>query len=341
MIKVQLVRPSDSMHRGIGLYASSLASALKDIKALEIVDSDPDIVHYPYFDLFFPSLPLFHRQPVVVTVHDLTPLVLSDLYPLGTRAKINLFRQRLALGRAAAILTDSNNSHSDLVRIWGLPQNKIFVTPLGVDTKFFIKLPVRKLNSVVKRLSLPKTFVLTIAGGPNPNKNLVRLAQATQLLNIPLVIVGRGLLEVLPEKNIHAELRDLAKLKEFTHLILPGFVSDEDLVALYQLAGVYCQASLYEGFGLPLLEAMAAGCLIASASVASLPEIYPSDTLTFHPTSVDEIYQSLKTALKLNLSARSRRIRHGKKRAAEFTWWRTAQLTFKAYQFVYEARKHY
>jgi glycosyltransferase involved in cell wall biosynthesis len=337
LIKVKLVYPESSSHRGIGIYASRLTAALEKLSGqIKLVQEGPDLVHYPYFDLFSPSLPLFNSNPTLVTIHDLTPLVLRDLYPVGIRGKLNHVYQKMAVKRVAAVLTDSNNSSQDIRRLFSLPEHKVFVTPLGVEQIFYKKLAVRKLNSLAKRLKLPDKFVLTVAGGPNPNKNLARLAQATARLSLPLVIVGKGMLQEVPPGKIHPELKDLAILKTFDHLIMPGFVPDEDLVGLYQLASVYCQASLYEGFGLPLLEAMAAGCLIVSSNSSSLPEIYPDKTITFDPYSEAEMVTAIAKAMKLSSKARNSIIRAGKQRANDFSWERTAKETMRAYQYVYE-----
>lgn len=335
-IKVQFVYPEESRFRGIGYYATNLLEALKTSGQIELVEEKPDLIHYPFFDLFAPTLPLFRPRPTVVTIHDLTPLVLSQLYPQGIRAKLALARQKVALSSVAAVVTDSTNSEMDIVSRLKLPPQRVFVTPLGVSRTFFAKLPIRKLNSLAKRLQLPEKFVMTVAGGPNPNKNLVRLAQVTQALDIPLVIVGKGMLQELPPGEVHPELRDLQRLREFDHLVLPGYVPDEDLVGLYQLATVYCQASLYEGFGLPLLEAMAAGCLIVSSNTSSLPEIYPAKTITFDPYSEESMEKALKKALNLNSAAKAGYIRKGRYRANEFSWEKTADATIAAYSWVYE-----
>jgi alpha-1,3-rhamnosyl/mannosyltransferase len=337
LIRVKLIYPEVSQHRGIGFYATHLVAALKEMKdKVELVEEDPHIVHYPFFDLFYPTLPFSKPQPTLVTIHDLTPLVLGDLYPKGIRGEFNLWRQKWSLRNVSAVLTDSVNSQADIARLLPVDEKRIFVTPLGVEAKFFKKLPVRKLNSLSKRLNLPAKFIMTVAGGPNPNKNLVRLARATERAGLPLVIVGKGLVQTLAEGNVHPELKELAQLKEFKHLILPGYVPDEDLIGLYQLAEVYCQASLYEGFGLPLLEAMAASCLIASSSRSSLPEIYPSETITFDPESVEQMETALKKVLGLSPTRRNRLLRLGRQRAAQFTWVKTALSTLRAYQWTYE-----
>lgn len=333
MIKVNFIT-GHSSGRGIGIYANRLAQALADTGEIKFTDKNPHIIHYPFFDLFYRTLPLFHSVPVVTTVHDLTPLILKNLYPVGIKGKVNLFYQKLALQQSKAILTDSHNSKQDIADIFGINQNKIFVTPLGVNPDYYLPCSKQQLATVTKRYHLPKKFILTVAGGPNPNKNLPFLASVTQKLNLPLVIVGRGVAQPLPPSPIHPELRDLQRLSNFTHLLLPGFISDVDMPAFYQLATAYVQASLYEGFGLPLLEAMASGCLIVSANTSSLPEIYPPQAITFDPKDSDSALRALNHALSLSASARKKLITRCQLRSRDFTWRQTADLTLSVYRQV-------
>jgi len=330
MMQIKFVT-GHSKNRGIGVYTDHLRQALLSTNQLEFTATKPQLVHYPFFDLFYPTLPLFHTAPVVVTIHDLTPLVLTHLYPQGIKAKINLFRQKLSLSRVSAILTDSRSSKQDIATILRLDPQKIFVTPLGVDQKYYSPVPKSRLLQIAKKYRLPKKFVLTVAGGPNPNKNLPFLAQVTQKLNLPLVIVGKGVAQPVPLPPVHPELLDLQKLSVFPHLIRPGFVPDEDMAALYRLATVYVQASLYEGFGLPLLEAMACGTPVVSADTSSLPEIYPEGTFTFDPTSTELAATAINRVLSMSAHARDKYVGLLTNHSHQFTWENTARLTLAAY----------
>ncbi len=330
-IKVFLNSGGHSFGRGVGVYAEHLAKALSKLSEIRLTETDPDIIHYPFFDPFYLTLPLKKEKPTVVTIHDLTPLVMSARYPKGVRGTVNLFRQWLSLRSVSAVITDSENSKKDIIRIFRFPAEKIFVIPLAVDD-FYKKEPTaKKLAEVKKRYSLPDRFVLTVAGGPNPNKNLPSLAEVTDRLDIPLVIVGKGMLQKVV-KPVHSELIDLVRLQVYNNVLYPGFIPTEDLCALYHLASLYVQPSFYEGFGLPLLEAMTAGCLIASSKTSSLPEIYPPRTIVFNPKKLNSMEKAIQKALNLKPQQKLKKIQEAKKRAADFSWTKTAQATLLVYQ---------
>ena len=159
------------------------------------------------------------------------------------------------------------------------------------------------------------------------------MAEVTDRMDIPLVIVGKGMLQEVREP-VHPELIDMVRLKVYKHLILPGFVSNEDLSALYRLATLYVQPSLYEGFGLPLLEAMTAGCLIASSNSSSLPEIYHENAITFNPRKLASMEKAIKKALNLSPKAKQNQIEEAKAKANTFSWSKTAKATVDVYNKV-------
>lgn len=332
-IKVFLDSGTHSKGRGVGIYGENLAKGLKKLSDVELTEINPDIIHYPFFDLFYHTLPHKKIKPTVVTIHDVTPLVMSGRYPKGIRGTINFARQWLALQSVSAIITDSENSKADIEKFLFVSKEKIFVTPLAIDSIYGKEISEEKLREVKKRLNIPDRFILTVAGGPNPNKNLPSLAEVTDRMNIPLVIVGKGMLQEVREP-VHPELIDMVRLKVYKHLILPGFVSNEDLSTLYRLASLYVQPSLYEGFGLPLLEAMTAGCLIASSNSSSLPEIYHDKAITFNPRKLSSMEKALKKALALSPKDKQNQINSAKEKASSFSWSKTARETIKVYQKV-------
>ncbi|EKD53373.1 MAG: glycosyl transferase group 1, partial [uncultured bacterium] len=266
-IKVFLDGGGHSSGRGVGVYAEHLRTALEKLPKIELTDKDPDIIHYPFFDPFYLTLPLKKERPTVVTIHDLTPLVLADKYPKGIRGTIKLLIQWWSLRTVSAIITDSGNSKEDIIKYFRTAPEKIFVTPLAVDEAYRKVPSASKLKEVKEKYHLPDKFVLTLAAGPNPNKNLPSLAEVTDRLEIPLVIVGKGMLQEIV-KPVEPELIDLVRLQVYNHIIYPGYVPNDDFNAMLHLAELYVQPSLYEGFGLPLLEAMTAGCLVASSKTS-------------------------------------------------------------------------
>ena len=332
-IKVSFHGGNHSVSRGVGFYASNLSKALQENSEVELTDKDPDLIHYPFFDLFYPTLPVIKKLPTIVSIHDLTPLAMADRYPKGVKGTLALLHQRLAVQSLKAIITDSQYSKGDIVKYFNIDFEKVFVTPLAIDPVFEKEYSKTKLQEIKEKHHLPDKFVLVVSGGPNPNKNLPAIADVTKELGIPLVIVGKGMIQEIKEP-VHPELIDMIKLKKYTHIIYPGFVSTEDLVGYYQLATIYCQPSLYEGFGLPLLEAMTAQCLVVSSNATSLPEIYHHDAITFDPSDLHDMKVALQKALDLSPKERALQISKAKERSKDFDWKKTAEETVKVYKEV-------
>ncbi len=345
--RVRIVGAEHSAGRGVGFYRQFLVSGLLKNNRVELVEDSPDLIHYPFFDPFYPTLPQKHQLPTVVTIHDLTPLVLSEFYPLGLRARLALSAQEKAIKNVSAVLTDSLCSKKDLIKYFHLDPGRVFVTPLASDPAFGEKPKPDFIQTVKSKYHLPDRFILYV-GGVNPNKNLVRLARAAIKLDIPLVLVGSeftkapvktfsvkamiGFQKVHPETKAFLELKQLITGNPLFYT--PGFVPTEEFNAFYRLATLYCQPSLYEGFGIPLLEAMSAGCLIVSSQTSSLPEIYPAGTPTFDPYNQPQIEAVISQALALPKPKREALIKIGLKKAEEFNWEKTAQLTEKVYLSV-------
>ena len=346
-IKVKLEGEEHSASRGVGFYRQNLARELIKGDKIELVEILPDLVHYPFFDLFYPTLPQKLDYPTVVTIHDLTPLVLSNLYPLGLRARLALFAQKRALKHISAVLTDSLNSKKDLVRFFHLDPDKVFVTPLAADPVYLQKPSAPLLKNIKEKYHLPDKFILYV-GGINANKNLVRLGEAAINLNTHLVLVGGEFVKppvetfsikrLLGLQRVHPEIRQFNKLKETVSnnplFLTLGFVPTADLSAIYRLATLYVQPSLYEGFGLPILEAMSAGCLIVSSNAGSLTEIIPSESIIFDPASQPSIEKAISDALALSEKEKARLIKLGREKAKEFSWEKTAKLTLDVYRRV-------
>jgi glycosyltransferase involved in cell wall biosynthesis len=333
-IKVNIYSQNHSSGRGVGIYAENLKKHLSKIETLELSSKNPEIIHYPFFDLFYPTLPIIKKIKTVVTIHDVTPLVLADLYPRGIKGNLNLNHQQLALKNTSAVITDSLNSREDLINFLDIPREKIHVVYLAADEMFNKPIKSDQIKTIIKKYQLPPKFILTVPGGPNPNKNLPLLAEATKHLSFPLVIVGKAFVNDNLPKNPHPELKDLNTLKQYSHIIYPGFVPTDELVVFYHAAFLYCLPSLYEGFGLPLLEAMNTNCLLVSSSTSSLPEIFPKDTITFDPYSLDSLIKSIKRALALKSVQKQKIINVAKLKAKEFSWEKTAVETSKVYHQV-------
>ncbi len=332
-IKVDIIDKGHSTGRGVGVYAQHLIDSLKKEKEIEITSKNPDIIHYPFFDPFYLTLPLQKVKPTVVTIHDLTPLVMSDRYPKGIRGTIKLLIQWYSLRSVTAIITDSQNSKEDIEKILRIAPEKIFVTPLAVDDDYKKTPAAKELTEVKRKYNLPDKFILTLAAGPNPNKNIPSLAEVTDRLGIPLVVVGKGWLQEI-KPPVEAELIDMVRIQIYNHVSFVGFVSNQEFNAMLHLTSLYVQPSFYEGFGIPVLEAMTTGCLIASSRASSLPEVYYEGAITFNPKSLKSMEKAISKALKQSPSKKAKHIEMGKQKAKEFSWEKTAKLTAAVYKKV-------
>lgn len=262
---------SDSAHkvRGVGSYINLLVENLpKFDKSNEYVfiedkkfPSEVDLIHYPYFDPFFITLPLYSNKKFVVTVHDLTPLVYPAHFPAGIKGKARWLVQKSLLRQAKVVIADSNSSKKDVERIVGINPDKVRTIYLAADEKF-VRLKTEDLRNVSKKFNLPEKFLLYV-GDATWNKNLPKLVDAVKKTKYPLVMVGKVWPPAQrapgPEGEIsnnpwNRDLIDVHKhIDDDEQFVRLGFVETEDLVRIYNLAAALIMPSIYEGFGLPIL----------------------------------------------------------------------------------------
>jgi len=350
------VSPLKTAHRfrGIGAYTQNLITALQSIKLADfeviLIEKEPipkdcDLIHYPFFDLFFATLPLIRKKKTVVTIHDTIPLVFPKHYPPGIKGRLRLETQKTSLRTVDAVITDSQNSKKDLFKYLNYLKEKIYVIPLAPGKEFR---PITNRQSLVatkQKYQLPDAFVLYV-GDVNYNKNIPGLVKTCEKIKVPLVIVGKQAVE----KNInrlHPENKDLVWLQNrcqslITNHHLPitllGFVPTKDLVAIYNLATVYCQPSFYEGFGLPVLEAMACGCPVVAANTSSLPEICGKAAVMVNPYDINDIANGLEKVIR-ETKIRNTLKEKGLVWVKNFSWEKAANQTIKVYQNVYQENR--
>lgn len=263
MLKIAIVEGKNSnldRVRGIGMHTSELLKQLNlqlPIYNFQLTTNtqEADVVHFTKFRPFFVDLPF--KKPakkVVLTIHDLIPLIYPDHYPPGIKGKISFLINKLLIWKNVdEVITISETSKKDICRFLRIDPKKVHVVYLA-PRKIF-----RKLKNV-NYPGLPKKFAV-YTGDVNYNKNIRWLIEKAKEKNLPLVIVGKQAKEVKENKNLdlnHPELRHLKNIN-WENIITLGFVPDEDLVKIFNLATLYIQPSIYEGFGLPLLEAKACG----------------------------------------------------------------------------------
>lgn len=345
MIKVGVdVSPlkSGSKFRGVGMYTRRLLEYLKKdnrLRILEFTDGkipqEADLIHYPYFFPFTASLPFCLSKKFVVTVHDLIPLIFPRAYPPGLKGGVKYAFQKRQLKKASMIIADSKSSASDVVKFIGYPKDKVQVVYLAGANQVERITDRNFLSTIQARFCLPKTFVLYV-GDVNYNKNLPGLVKACRLAKIPLVIVGKQAVSRDFDKN-HIENQPLVKLnnlaKEGNDIIRTGFVDEKELAALYSLASVYCQPSFYEGFGVPLLEAMACGCPVVTSNVSSLPEIAGEAAIFVDPENSEDISRGLLEIIR-SKKTRDKYIKLGFEQIKKFSWKKTIRETVNVYKKV-------
>jgi glycosyltransferase involved in cell wall biosynthesis len=265
------------------------------------------------------------RVPLVCTIHDVTPVVMPS-----HSMKVTLFQRSLLWSTtrmARQIITDSECSRKDLIRLYGLPESKVSVVYLGYDKAIFndVKPDPEDQKKLLSRLALDKPYILH-HGMIQPRKNLKRLIEAYRLmlsrnLNLEFDLVLAGALgweyqDILAAANSPGKGR----------IIFPGTLSGDELAMLVKGAGLVVTPSLYEGFCLPMIEAMACGVPVIASNASCLPEISGGMLKYFDPCSVEEMTHCMEQALEDD-GLRKTLAREGKKRAAFFDWQRCAQET--------------
>ncbi|MGZ5213710.1 MAG: glycosyltransferase family 4 protein [Actinomycetota bacterium] len=266
--------------------------------------------------------PVRADQRLVVTVHDLAFQRFPELFPHGWRW---LYRAglRAAVMRADAILVPSQSTADDLIDSTSVQPSRVHVTPLAPSLVASDEDPTEALE----RLGVARPYVLSV-GTLEPRKNLVRLVRAYRQVapDVPHALVLAG----MPGWRTEALEAELARPGPGT-IVRTGHVSDDALDALYRGADVFAYPSLYEGFGLPVVEAMAHGVPTLASNTSSLPQVVGDAALLVDPTDVSEIAEGLARLLTETAPADDLRQR-GLQRAATFTWAATARATLDVYR---------
>jgi glycosyltransferase involved in cell wall biosynthesis len=273
----------------------------------------PDVLFVPAHVIPWPNT---MGVPAVVTIHDLGYLYYPEKHPLFNRLYLNWSTQHSARVARRIIAVSKATAH-DLVALNGVPEEKIRVVYSGVDE---ILKPVRDESQIAElreRLGIPGPYLLHV-GSLQPRKNLTRLLEAfDQIKNttgpLTLVLAGQRGWEY------HRFIDRIKQMGLEGRVILPGYVPDEDLAALYSGALVYVFPSLHEGFGFPALEAMACGTPVVCANTSSLPELVGDAALTVAPSDVYGLSEALLRLLN-DKSLREDFSKRGIERASMFTW---------------------
>lgn len=276
--------------------------------------------------------PLRRGTRSIVTVHDLSFVRVPDAASPRLKAYLDVVVPR-SVKRADYVTADSQATKDDLQNIYGIPGEKIEVLYSGVHQRYFQNIQsVASSVTMRSQYAIPdRPYIFTI-GTVQPRKNYSRLIRAIKQLreqhyDIGLVIAGgKGWLEDEMYQTI-----EQTKMQDFVHLI--GFADEDDLPALYHHAECVAFPSLYEGFGFPVLEAMASGTPVVTSNISSLPEVAGNAALLVDPLKVDEIAAAIQQILD-DSDLRQQLIKFGNKQARKFTWAQSAKQLLQIYEKV-------
>ncbi len=335
----------NSLHkvRGVGSYINLLVKNLKKYDSKNqylFVDngnySNADLIHIPYFDPFSNTIPQQFGKKIVVTVHDLIPVVFSKHFPSGIKGKLAWYSQKKKLRNVSSIITDSVCSKNDIVKFTGIRQELVDVVYLAVDSSFQKLKSGSWENDIKQKFNLPSSFLLYV-GDATWNKNLPRIVDIVKKINIPLVMVGKVLGQDLVSvsdnpwnKDLISVIRDVESDKRFLRL---GFLEQDDLVKIYNLATALFMPSLYEGFGLPVLEAMASGCPVITSKEGSLPEVAGEAVQYVDANNEDEMLKVVRIVVEDEM-LRKNFTKKGLMQASLFSIEKTIKDTVSVYESV-------
>jgi glycosyltransferase involved in cell wall biosynthesis len=295
--------------------------------ARKVREDRPDLLHVQY------TAPIGCRVPVVVSVHDVSFLEHPEYFP-NFRARQLQWTVQRTVNRAARILTGSEFSRKSILKVYGdLDEDKVVVVPNAAASEFRPISREAASAAVRERFAIAAPFVLSV-GDLQPRKNHIglirafaRLVRAYPQLKHNLVLAGKP---TWFADRVHEAARASGVADRIQFF---GFVSDADLLQLYNACDLFVFPSFYEGFGLPALEAMACGRAVTCSNTTSLPEVVDGAAILFDPYVIDQMVRALADLL-LDAELRARMERLGLQRAAHFSWQKTAQRTLEVFHEV-------
>jgi glycosyltransferase involved in cell wall biosynthesis len=296
-----------------------MLSHLKELKA--------DLFHSPSF-----IVPFLSNIPLVTTIHDLNHVVLSENYSIFHRFYYSLLLAR-KIKRSKAVITVSGFSQKEIINFFQTQPDHVKVIHNGINEQFQNP-PVRgdkELEKILEKFELPSEYILSI-GNKKPHKNITRLVEAwcKSSINIPLVLLS----------DFDPALLELAESHHKKHnLHFLRFVSNEALPAIYAGARLFVYPSIYEGFGLPPLEAAACGVPVVVSNCSSLPEVMRDCALYIDPSNTENISRTLEQALS-DSEGQADRIRRGRELVKSYSWTKAAKATHDVYRQVLLSADH-
>ncbi len=297
--------------------------------ALRVNRDRPDLLHVQY------TAPVGCNVPVVVSVHDVSFLEHPEYFKRDRAWQLQ-WTVRRTVQRAARVLTGSEFSRASILKVYGdLDEHKVVVVPNAAASQFRPISRETAAATVRERFDIRTPFLLSV-GDLQPRKNQIglirafaRLVRAYPQLKHNLVLAGKGTWFADRVREAAGESGVVERIQFI------GFVSDPDLLNLYNACDLFVFPSFYEGFGLPALEAMACGRAVVCSNTSALPEVVDGAAILFDPYATDQIVRALADLL-LDSELRARMERLGLQRAAHFSWQKTAQRTLEVFYDVAE-----
>jgi glycosyltransferase involved in cell wall biosynthesis len=286
-----------------------------------------DLVHFTNF-----NHPIFYRKKFVLTIHDMT----MTLFPAPGRQASPLSRffyhtvLKNGVNESKEIIVDSSNTKRDLVKILKSPAEKISVIHLGVDDSYQPSQDLKKIEELKKKYNIREPYILFVSQW-RPHKGIDNLVKSFEILDkrfrmkdLELVITGKP----NPKFPEIEESINVSSLRD--RIITPGFIDENDMVPLYSNASAFVFPSVYEGFGLNPLEAMACGTVVATSDISCMPEVCGKGALYFDPNDPEDIALKTHTLLTNNV-LRQKLIEQGFENVKRFSWDKMALKTLKIY----------
>lgn len=301
-------------------------SLSEQTKFLKILNRQKlDLMHFTNF-----NFPVRYKGKFVATIHDLTLFYYPGRHKKGIMAKLAYkYVMKKACGKAAKIIAVSSSTKNDIIKTFKTNPQKIQVIYEAADDKVFAAPLPSEIDKIKRRYAVSDLPVILYVGQWRPHKNLAGLIRAFAILrkDVPakLALVGKvdhAYPEVFETIDKEGVLRDI---------IMPGFVEEKELAVWYKIAAVFVFPSFYEGFGLPGLEAMAAGTPVAAANRTSLPEIYQDGAVYFDPADPHAIASAITKVIK-DQNLRRQMIQKGYQIVKQYSWRKTAEETLRIYK---------
>ncbi len=288
------------------------------------------------------TAPYSKKTPLITTLHDIIYMEGSISKLLMSKASLyqkfgNLYRRIIVnkvVKNSKRLITVSNFEKENITNFFKLENKDIQTVHNGVNKTFKISIDANQISRVKTKYKLPENYVLHIAN-KDPRKNtkkvLIAFKEYLKITNSTQKLLMLG----CKKDDLKIMLKEIGAMEIYDHIFLTGYVSDEDLPIIYQLSDLFLFPSLREGFGIPIIEAMACGTPVITSNTSSMPEVAGDAAYLINPNKTEEICQAILKIMSDNIFKKEL-IKRGLKRSKQFTWNNTALKVLKQYKELYK-----